>query len=103
MFDYYSINRSPFLPRAAETKKFPLVKPDLRVSTHSECSVSFRPRNPLEEQVMALLRKSNTAEESTRLSKKEEDMLAQMTVGNVAKVTKSSSNKSCSFLLGSRG
>ncbi len=66
--------------RAAETKKFPLVKPDLRMATNKVSNQAFRPRNELEEQVMSLLRKSNKAEESSRLSDKEEALLAQMTV-----------------------
>ena len=66
--------------RAAEIKKFPLVKPDLRLATSAEHSVGFRPRNALEEQVMGLLRKSKVAEESSKLSEKEETALAQLSV-----------------------
>ncbi len=66
--------------RAADTKKFPLAKPDLRLATARDYSVGFRPRNALEEQVMSLLRKSKVAEESSKLSEKEEATLAQLSV-----------------------
>ena len=69
--------------RVAETKKFPLVRPDLRMATARDYSVGFKPRNALEEQVMALLRKSKRAEESSKLSQKEEEVLAQLSVRQI--------------------
>jgi len=67
--------------RSAEHKSFPLIKPDLRVSTSADHVASFKPKNPLEEQVMALLKKSNKSEESKHaLTQEEESELAQMSV-----------------------
>jgi len=67
--------------RAAEKKSFPLIKPDLKVSTSADHVASFKPKNPLEEQVMALLRKSSKSDESKHsLTAEEANELANMTL-----------------------
>ena len=68
--------------RAAESKSFPIKKPDLRLETPAQAALGFRPANPLEAEVMNLLKgsKANEALSKRELTRKEEEYLAKMSL-----------------------